>query len=146
MKQAYLLITILFCAGCAHMDLAKPIDTVDLAEAAFHGDHFPAGTKISVIAQITRHGERPTISFLYPEGAELNGKDIRSYGFGAHLTSHQSLEYLKEERPVILDAIIVNGGQVCYNFYFLYFESAIPLYDSIGRPMPDFPEKYKDYR
>ena len=155
MKMIVFCFVALFACGSLQAAPTNTIDTVFMAESAIYRNWpdnprykevIPAGTKVSLLVEITQKGERPVVRFLYPEGAKIGDKDIRDYNVVAHLAAHGSLDHLPADKPFILHAIIVNGGMVCYNAFFLYLEGTTPLYDATGAPMPNFPEKYKGWK
>ena len=155
MKYMSVLLVLALCGCVSSTPPAPEIDTVYLAESALYrnwteheryGEVIPAGTKISIPVEIIHAREQPVVRFLYPPDAKWHeGRDMRGYNVCAHLISSGGLENFAAGERFVLDAIIVNRGEVCYMAYFFYVEGMRPLQDATGAPMPDFPEKYKGW-
>ena len=109
----------------------KVIGNYELVKSAIvrnwtkHPDYkkfYPAGTLVNVQVRCVKEGKSPYIKFYFKDKVLIDRIDATDL-VGAHIGSHhEDLETMKKGKLYEMDAIIVNGGQVCYATYWLHVE------------------------
>ena len=109
----------------------KVIGNYELVKSAIvrnwskHPDYkkiYSAGTLVKIKVRCTRAGTKPLVSFYFDKKVILGDLDATNL-VSAHLGSHhEDLSRMVKDKLYEVDAIIVNGGAVCYAAYWLHVE------------------------
>jgi len=83
---------------------------------------YPAGTLVKIQVRCLHESTKPVVQFHFKDKYIIGKLDVTEL-VSAHLGSHhEDLKAMKKGKLYDVDAIVVNGGLVCYSAFWLYVE------------------------